>query len=83
METKHTSAIEQFVIDKIKEMRKAQGISQRVLENRADFSNGFIGKVESKNHRAKYNLNHINIIAKVLGCKIWDLLPEKPVESQK
>lgn len=83
MEVKQTSAIEQYIIDKVREKRKALGISQRELENRADFAGGFVGKVESPNHRAKYNFNHVNAISKVLNCKVWDLVPEYPLQSKR
>lgn len=71
-----TTAIEQYVIDKIRDMRKEKGLSQKQLGNLADLSIGFIGDVESPKSRAKYNLNHINIIAKVLKCSPRDFLPE-------
>lgn len=42
-------------------------------------SRGFVGQVESPKHRAKYNLNHLNEIAKFLGCSPRDFMPEKPL----
>jgi transcriptional regulator with XRE-family HTH domain len=82
MQIKQASAIEQYAIDRVRELRKAKGISQAELANRMDVSISFIGRVESKNFIHKYNLNHLNSIAEILGCKIWDLLPEKPIKHK-
>jgi len=73
------SAIEQYVIDSIRQKRKEKGISQRELAYRLDISVSFIGEVESGRTRAKYNLNHINEISKILECSPRDFLPEKGI----
>lgn len=78
MKKADTSPIEQFVIDRIREMRKEKGISQRELSSLTELSIGFIGDVESPKSRAKYNLNHINDIAKALECSPKDFLPDEP-----
>jgi transcriptional regulator with XRE-family HTH domain len=69
--------IEQFVIDKVKEKRIEAGLSQADLATQLDVSNGFIGKVESPKHESKYNLNHINILAKIFKCSPSEFLPNK------
>ena len=74
--------IDQFVIDKVREMRMKQGISQSELANYIDLSRGFIGDIENPHHRAKYNLNHLNKIAIALDCSIRDFLPEKYLETE-
>lgn len=79
MQKANTSAIEQFVIDKIREIRKEKGVSQRELSALTELSIGFLGDVESIKSRAKYNLNHINDIAKALECSPKDFLPDKPL----
>ncbi|MGH7238489.1 MAG: helix-turn-helix domain-containing protein [Candidatus Saccharimonadales bacterium] len=80
MEIKQPTPIEQYVIERIKKIRIEKGFSQRRLENEADFPNGFIGRIESPKWRVKYNLNHLNKIAKVLKCSIKDFFPEKPLK---
>lgn len=77
MKKPEASNIEQYVIDSIREKRKERGMSQRELAYRLDLSVSFIGEVESGRTRAKYNLNHINEIAKILECSPKDFLPEK------
>ena len=79
MEKADISPIEQFVIDKVREMRIERGISQRDLAYQLDISSGFIGDVETVKSRAKYNLNQLNEIAKIFNCSIKDFLPDKPL----
>ncbi len=69
--------IDQFVIDKVREMRQEKGISQAELADRIDVSRGFIGAVENPHQRAKYNLNILNEIAKVMDCSIRDFFPDR------
>lgn len=69
--------IETFVIEKVKKIRTEKNISQADLASLIDVSIGFIGKVESFKYNTKYNLNHINNIAKALNISPKDLLPEK------
>ena len=78
MQVKQTFATEHYIIYHIRDKRKEKGISQRELENRCDFAGGFIGKVESPNSRAKYNINHVVKICEVIGCSLWDIIPEWP-----
>jgi transcriptional regulator with XRE-family HTH domain len=69
--------IEQFVIDRVRDIRQEKGISQAELAGRIDVSRGFIGAVENPRQRAKYNLSVLNEIAKVFDCSIRDFFPEK------
>lgn len=71
--------IEQFVVDAVKKKRQEKGISQKDLAYELDKSFGFIGDVENPKERAKYNLNHINELAKIFKCSPRDFLPEKPL----
>lgn len=70
--------IERYVIEQVKVRRLKLGLSQSALAAEAHLSYGFIGNVESKKHRAKYNINHLNAIANVLKCSIKDFFPEDP-----
>lgn len=69
--------IEIYVIDSVKKIRTEKNISQAELASLIDVSLGFIGKVESFKYGTKYNLNHINKIAKALEISPRELLPEK------
>ena len=71
--------IEQYVIDVAKKKRLEKNYSQKELAYLLEKGTGFIGDVESPKERAKYNLNHINELAKVFKCSPRDFLPEKPL----
>lgn len=77
------SKIEQFVIDKVKEIRIQQGVSQEGIASLLDTSRGFVGQIESHNHPAKYNLNHLNILAIEFNVSIKDFFPDKPIKEIK
>ena len=77
-ENLHISDIEQYVIDKVKEIRVAKGISQRELAYMMDLSQGFVAKVENPKLRAKYNINHIYKLALIFKCTLADILPPLP-----
>ncbi|MDQ1266634.1 MAG: hypothetical protein QG635_1786 [Bacteroidota bacterium] len=67
--------IEQYVINKVKEKRIQSRLSQAELADLLNLSAGFIGKIESNKYAAKYNLNHINALAKIFNCSPKELLP--------
>jgi len=71
------SKIELYVINKVRELRLQKNISQTDLANKIGISQAFIGKVESFKYQAKYNLNHLNNIAKALDISPKELLPEQ------
>lgn len=71
--------IDQYIIDAIRKERKRQNVSQSMLAFGIGVSKGFIGQAESPKCDIKYSLNHINEIAKFLGCSPRDFLPEKPL----
>jgi transcriptional regulator with XRE-family HTH domain len=72
------SDIEAYVINKVKEKREQQNLSQSELAVRLNVSNGFIGQVESSKSPTKYNLNHLNQLAIIFNCSVKDFMPEKP-----
>lgn len=74
--------IDQFVIDRVREIRLKKGISQAELANQVDLSRGFIGDVENPHHRAKYNIKQLNKIAIAFNCSIRDFFPEKYLEVE-
>lgn len=72
-------AIEKYVIEVIKKKRQENNISQAELARRLGVSLGFIGNVENHAYRAKYNLKHLNELAKIFKCSPKDFMPEKSV----
>ena len=74
----HTD-IEEYVINEVRKKRITMGISQKELAYLLEMSVGFIGNIENPKYRAKYNLNHLNELAKIFKCSPKDFLPEKPI----
>ena len=73
------TAIDLYVIDAIRRERRAQKVSQAMLSFGIGISRGFVGQVESPKYNTKYNIIHINEIAKFLGCSPRKFLPEEPI----
>ena len=74
------SAIDIYVIEKVKEKREAAEFSQEELSIRAGFkSNGFVGQVESPNYTKRYNIQHLNKFAAIFNCSPRDFLPENSI----
>ena len=71
--------IEQYIIDRVKEMRLERGISQLELSQKLEMNETFIAHVESPKRRAKYNVNHLNAIAAILGCSPKDFWPDEAI----
>jgi transcriptional regulator with XRE-family HTH domain len=75
----NTSPIEQFAIDKVREIRLIKNVSQISLSLDMGLSSKFIGNVESPKRNEKYNLDHLNKIAEILHCSIKDFFPDEPI----
>lgn len=71
--------IEQYVIDKVRDKRKALGISQEQLAHLLGYSEGFIANIETPKRTSKYNLKHLNELAKIFKCSPRDFLPKDPL----
>lgn len=78
-EQTNITPIEQFVINEVRRRRVEKNISQRNLAYLLDVSVGFIGNVENPKYRAKYNISHLNELAKILECSPQDFLPKNPL----
>lgn len=76
------SEIEQFVIDLIRKIRDTKNLSQYDLASILGVGKTFISNVESRNNRAKYNLNHINAFADHWNISPGELLPQKPFPAE-
>lgn len=73
------SPIEKYIIEKVKERRQALGLSQMALSQKLEMTDTFVSHVETTTRRAKYNINHINSLAKVLECSPKDFWPDHPL----
>lgn len=73
------SEIEKYIISKVREMRESKGLSQVSLSLSLGKSTTFISDIEAPSKKAKYNVKHLNDIAKILECSPKDFWPEKPL----
>jgi ribosome-binding protein aMBF1 (putative translation factor) len=71
--------IEKYIIQLVKDKRIKEGLSQIVLSQKLNMSDSFVGHVETPKRRAKYNVNHINALAKIFKCSPKDFMPDKPL----
>ena len=75
------SKIEQYVIDKVRELRMKAGISQVSLSVEMELNAKFVGNVESAKTPDKYNLNHLNKISEILNCSMKDFFPDQSLSG--
>ena len=73
------SKVDKYVIQKVREKRLQKGFSQSQLAFELDLSTSFIAMIESGKYDKKYNVDHLNEIAKILECSPKDFQPEKPL----
>ena len=73
------SEIDRYIIRRVKELREARGLTQMELSLKLGKGVGFIGDIEAPSKTAKYNVKHLNDIAKVFECSPRDFWPEKPM----
>jgi transcriptional regulator with XRE-family HTH domain len=71
--------IEKYIIEKVKEKRLHLGISQLALSQRLEMTDTFVSHVEAASKRAKYNVNHLNELAKIFNCSPQEFLPDHPL----
>ncbi len=71
--------IEKYLIKRVKELREKKGLSQVSLSLALGKSTTFISDIEAPSKKAKYNIKHLNDIAKILECSPKDLWPDKPL----
>ena len=72
--------IEQYVIDYVRELRVTNNLLQEDIASILGTTKAFISNAESTNHRAKYNLKHIDKLAHYFNLSPRDFLPETPLQ---
>jgi transcriptional regulator with XRE-family HTH domain len=75
------SQLDWYIINRVKQLRKEKGISQSELSVRMGFSEKLVGSIENPTLKARYNISHLNLLAKALDCSIHELLPSSPFEN--
>lgn len=69
--------IDWFIVNRVREMRLDQCLSQDDVAIHLNLSKGYIGHIESPNFIAKYNTSHINELAKLFNCSPKDFFPDE------
>lgn len=77
--TVYKSDIDLFIINKVREMRLKRNLSQTDIAVHLNLSVGFVGHIESPKFRAKYNIIHLNELAKLFECSPRDFFPKDPI----
>ena len=75
--------IERYIISRIRDIREAKGIGQEELSLAIGMNIGFISQIEAPSKRAKYNVVHLNLVAKALDCSPKDFWPEEPIIEKR
>ena len=73
------SAIELYIIQEVKKRRKKLKMSQRYIADCLDVSRSFIRDIEDLKKDSAYNVDHINMLARIFECSPRELWPEKPL----
>lgn len=73
------TAIGIYVAQKVQEKRKEKGMSRRELADCLNLNESNLRQAENPKLSFKYNLDHLNAIAIILGCNITDFLPPSPI----
>ena len=72
------SQIELYIIERVKSKRIEFGLSQLALSLKMEMNDSFVSHVESPKKRAKYNVNHLNVLAKIFNCSPKYFMPDVP-----
>lgn len=75
------SKIDMAVINKVKEFRIKNDLSQDGLASILGMTRGYIGQVESPRTLSKYNMVHLNTLALEFGCSLKDFMPDPIPEN--
>lgn len=75
--------IERYLIKRVKELRESKGVTQEELSLSIGKNIGFISQIEAPSKKAKYNVIHLNLIAKVLGCSPKEFWPQEAILEDK
>jgi transcriptional regulator with XRE-family HTH domain len=75
----HATDIDLYVIEQVKKKRLELRISQLALSQALSAADSFVSNVESNKYRTKYNVRHLNEVAKIFKCSPKDFWPDAPL----
>ena len=73
--------IELFIIKKVRELREARNVGQKKLSLELKLSISYVGQAEDIYNDVKYNLNHLNEIARYFNVPFSYFFPETHLEK--
>ncbi|REA58212.1 XRE family transcriptional regulator [Dyadobacter luteus] len=76
------SPIDQYVIDFVRRLRTEHNLLQDDVAAILGTTKSFVSNAESNNHRAKYNLRHIDKLANYFNISPQQFLPEKSLSVE-
>lgn len=76
------SAIEQYVIDYVRDFRNENNLTQEDIGAILEVSRSYIADIENPKSRAKYNMTHINLLAEHFQKSPKDFFPEKAFNTK-
>ncbi|GAB7140501.1 hypothetical protein RsTz2092_04500 [Deferribacterales bacterium RsTz2092] len=71
--------IQRLITENVRKLRRKHGNKQVELASALGVNRSFIAEVES--FRRAYNIAHLNKIAKHYACRLYDIIPEYPVDD--
>ena len=76
------SAIEQYVIDYVRDFRNVNNLTQEDIAAILEVSRSYIADIENPKSRAKYNMTHVNLLAEHFKKSPRDFFPDKPFTTK-
>lgn len=73
------SLFEQYVIDFVFRLRKERRYSQEQIGFIIGTGKVFVNQIENSNLPAKYNMDHVNLLADHFGISPREFFPEKAI----
>ena len=73
--------IEQYTVDMVEKLRRANNLTMEQLGKILGVSKSFVGNATNPNDSSKYNLKHINILCDHFDISPQDFLPEYPMKT--
>ncbi|WP_052956094.1 helix-turn-helix transcriptional regulator [Flavihumibacter petaseus] len=73
------TALDVFIIDKARAFRHEMNMSQTALGIEMGLDPSFIGNIESKKSKDKYNINHVQRLAYIFNRSLCDFIPHFPL----
>lgn len=75
------SEIDEYVMREVRRRREKMGLSQEALSYLIGRTSSCVGNIE--NGTRKYSVNHLNLLAIALRCRIQDFFPPEPILPKK